>query len=84
MVWESQDEYFNPLFAERTIIHGHRPIKIDHCKKQISENRRVIKIDTGCVYKEKIGFGKLTAIELYSKKLFSVQFHIFSYSRIAN
>jgi serine/threonine protein phosphatase 1 len=72
MVWESRVEYFNPLLAEKIIIHGHRPITMDLCIKQITEKQRVINIDTGCVYKEKIGYGKLTAMELYSKKLFSI------------
>jgi serine/threonine protein phosphatase 1 len=72
MVWECQVEYFNPLFAGKTIVHGHRPIMVNFCKEQISTNRQVINIDTGCVYKEKAGYGKLTAIELYSKKLFSI------------
>ncbi len=72
LVWESQVEYLNPLLAEKTIIHGHRPITIEYCEKQINKTKQVINIDTGCVYKEKVGYGKLTAIELYSKKLFSV------------
>ncbi len=72
MVWECQVEYLNPLLAEKTIIHGHRPITIEYCEKQIDEKKQVINIDTGCVYKEKVGYGKLTAIELYSRKLFSV------------
>jgi len=50
----------------------HRPITIGYCEMQINENKQVINIDTGCVYNEKVGFGKLTAIELYSKKLLSV------------
>jgi serine/threonine protein phosphatase 1 len=72
MVWKSQNAYLNPLLSNKTIIHGHRPITVDFCKKQIEEKQQVINIDTGCVYKEKIGYGKLTAIELYSKKLFSI------------
>ncbi len=72
MVWESQVEYLNPLLAGKTIIHGRRPIINEYCEKQIFENKQVINIDTGCVYKENAGYGKLTAIELYSKKLFSV------------
>jgi serine/threonine protein phosphatase 1 len=72
MIWESQVAYSNPLLVGKTIIHGHRPITIDFCKNQINDKQQVINIDTGCVYKEKIGYGKLTAIELYSKKLFSI------------
>ena len=72
MVWKSQVEYLNPLLAGKTIIHGHRLITVEHCEKLKNENKQVINIDTGCVYNEKVGYGKLTAIELYSKLLFSV------------
>ncbi len=72
MLWESQVEYSNPLLARKTIIHGHKPIAIKYCEEQINENKQVINIDTGCVYKEKVGYGKLSAIELYARKLFSV------------
>ncbi|MDA3912132.1 MAG: metallophosphoesterase family protein [Bacteroidales bacterium] len=72
MVWKSQNAYLNPLLSNKTIIHGHRPITVDFCKKQIEDKQQVINVDTGCVCKEKIGYGKLTAIELYSKKLFSI------------
>jgi len=72
MIWKSQATYSNPLLVDKIIIHGHRPITIDLCKKQLDENKQVINIDTGCVYKEKVGYGKLTAIELFSKMLFSV------------
>lgn len=72
MVWESKFKYLNPVLTEKIIIHGHRPITFENCVKQINENMQVINIDTGCVYKDKVGFGKLTSIELYSKKLFSV------------
>ncbi len=37
MVWKIQVEYFNPLLAEKTIIHGHKPISVKNCEKQISE-----------------------------------------------
>lgn len=72
MVWKSQVTYSNPLLIERTIIYGHRPVTVDFCEKQIEDKPQVINVDTGCVYKEKIGYGMLTAIELYSKKLFSI------------
>ncbi|WP_075591257.1 metallophosphoesterase family protein [Labilibacter marinus] len=72
MIWKSQATYSNPLLSDKIIVHGHRPITIKHCKKQLDENAQVINIDTGCVYKEKVGYGKLTAIELYSKMLFSI------------
>lgn len=70
MIWKSQAVYSNPLFADKVIVHGHRPLTIELCMKQLDQHKQVINIDTGCVYKEKAGYGKLTAIELYSKKLF--------------
>lgn len=72
MVWNSQKRYSNPLLSEKTIIHGHRPITLNFCSRQIENNPKVINIDTGCVYKESADYGKLTAIELYSQKLFSI------------
>lgn len=72
MVWNSQVAYSNPLLIEKTIIHGHRPITMELCMNQINNRQQVINIDTGCVYKGKIGYGKLSAIELSSKKLFSI------------
>ena len=72
MIWRCHVTYSNPLLVEKTIIHGHKPITLDLCKKQIEDKHHVINIDTGCIYKEKVGYGKLTAIELKSKKLFSI------------
>ncbi len=72
MVWNSQKRYSNPLLSEKTIIHGHRPITLNFCSQQIENNPKVINIDTGCVYKGSTDYGKLTAIELYSQKLFSI------------
>ena len=72
MVWETQHSYSNPLLLEKTIIHGHKPNTLDFCKQQLKDKQQVINIDTGCVYNDKIGYGKLTAIELYSKTLFSM------------
>lgn len=72
MIWKSQATYSNPLLADKIIVHGHRPITMELCKKQLDKSKQVINIDTDCVYKEKVDYGKLTAIELYSKILFSI------------
>lgn len=72
MIWKSAQSYKNTLLSGKTIIHGHRPINLELCKKQVENKQQVINIDTGCVYKDKFGYGNLTAIELYSKELFSV------------
>jgi hypothetical protein len=72
MIWESRLSYENPLLSGKTIIHGHRPKTISYVKKLISENSKVIPIDTGCVYEKEIGYGNLSALEVNSMTLFSV------------
>jgi serine/threonine protein phosphatase 1 len=72
MIWESRPSYENPLLSGKTIIHGHRPKTISYVKKLISENSKVIPIDTGCVYEKEIGYGNLSALEVNSMTLFSV------------
>ncbi|WP_052444743.1 metallophosphoesterase family protein [Flammeovirga sp. OC4] len=64
MLWKSQKAYSNPLLSKKIIIHGHQPISIERCKKQIENNNQVINIDTGCVYSHNINHSKLTSIEL--------------------
>jgi serine/threonine protein phosphatase 1 len=72
MIWENHQVYLNPLLNRSTIIHGHRPKKIEFVEKLISENSRVIPIDTGCVYSKEEGYGYLSALEVNSMKLISV------------
>lgn len=72
MIWTCRGKYSNPILRDKTIIHGHSPILESSCQRRIQENNPVINIDTGCVYSEKIGYGRLSAIELYSGKLLSV------------
>ena len=72
MVWECSPVYKNPLLKERTIIHGHRPKKIEFVKQVISEKSNVIPIDTGCVYEKEMGYGNLSALEINTMTLISV------------
>ena len=72
MIWTCRKKYSNPILRDKIIIHGHSPISESSCKKRIQENDPVINIDTGCVYSDKIGYGSLSAIELYSEKLLSI------------
>ncbi|MGE5406503.1 MAG: metallophosphoesterase family protein, partial [Methanosarcina sp.] len=71
MIWIRKEDYKNPVLAGRVIIHGHTPITVEECRRNLLSSKKVINIDTGCVYKE-AGMRKLTAIELNSGKLFSV------------
>jgi serine/threonine protein phosphatase 1 len=72
MIWESRTLYRNPLFSGKTIIHGHRPNRIENLNKLISEKASVISIDTGCVYDKEMGYGILTALEVNTMTLYSI------------
>lgn len=72
MIWECKENYKHPSLKNKTIVHGHSPISETLCKEKLQRNNQVINIDTGCVYTGKVGYGKLTAIELYSRVLFSI------------
>ncbi|MEA1876584.1 MAG: hypothetical protein U9N86_06935 [Bacteroidota bacterium] len=56
----------------RTIVHGHCPVKVSDHANRILKQPRVINIDTGCLYKDKEGFGSLSAYECYEKELYFV------------
>jgi serine/threonine protein phosphatase 1 len=72
MIWECRMQYNNPVFAGKTIIHGHRPKTPDYVKRLISEKSQVIPIDTGCVYEKELGYGYLSALEVNSMTLLTV------------
>lgn len=71
MLWECPKSYSHPRLAGRTIVHGHRPLTPDQCARQVADEQ-VINLDTGCVYKQYPGYGRLTGVELHSKVIFSV------------
>ena len=73
MIWECRTFYNNPELRTKTIIHGHRPKKPEFIEKLISENSRVIPIDTGCVYVDEQGYGYLSALDVGAMKLISVE-----------
>lgn len=70
MIWIRTENYTNPLFTGRTIVHGHNPVSIWECRENVDSGNNVINIDTGCVYPHYEGYGKLTAIELGTRRLF--------------
>ena len=72
MIWKCKESYNNPLLANKTVVHGHNPININQCKTIVSSKHRVINIDTGCVYKDKLGFGKLTAYDCNNHQIYFV------------
>lgn len=72
MIWESVESYKNPVFSGKTIIHGHRPKKIEYIKELIRRKSNFIPIDTGCVYGAGMGYGFLSALEVNTMQLISV------------
>jgi len=72
MIWKCREKYKHPSLQDKTIVHGHCPISELLCKERLRSNNQVINIDTGCVYGEFSGYGKLTALELHSMVLFSI------------
>jgi serine/threonine protein phosphatase 1 len=73
MIWECRSTYENPELRDKTIIHGHRPKRLEVIRKLISEKSKVIPIDSGCVYEKEMGYGYLSALEVGTMKLFSVE-----------
>lgn len=69
MLWNCKESYTNPLLAHKTIIHGHNPISVSKCKKSVFSKFDVINIDTGCVYSDKEGFGRLTGYDCYNERI---------------
>ncbi len=63
MLWKCKESYNNPLLADKTVVHAHNLISAVKCHDRVKSKHSVINIDTGCVYKDKDGFGRLTAYE---------------------
>ena len=72
MLWKCKESYTNPLLVNKTIIHGHNAISVSKCEERVLSRHYVINIDTGCVYKEYEGFGRLTAYECNTQSILFV------------
>jgi len=72
MLWKCKESYTNPLLSEKTIVHGHNPIRVSKCEERVLHGHHVINIDTGCVYKDNEGFGWLTAYDFNNQRILFV------------
>lgn len=72
MLWSRNTFYKHPLLIDKIIVHSHTPITKIQCQELVTTRKQTINIDTGCVYSDIEGLGFLTALELFSYKLFSV------------
>lgn len=70
MIWIRTENYTHPLLTAKTIVHGHNPVTVTECSQNVASGSNIINIDTGCVYSNYEDYGKLTAIELNTRKLF--------------
>lgn len=69
MIWKCRQKYMHPLLKDKIIVHGHCTIPAKTCDERIKMKDRVINLDTGCVYSDYKGYGRLTAIELHSREI---------------
>lgn len=72
MLWKCKETYTNPLLSDKTIVHGHNPVRVAICEDRVLANHSVINIDTGCVYKDSEGYGRLTAYDCIHQRILFV------------
>ena len=72
MLWKCKESYTNPLLLAKTIVHGHNPVSVSKCEERVLAKHHIINIDTGCVYKDNEGFGRLTAYDCNNKRILFV------------
>ena len=72
MLWKCKETYTNPLLSDKTIVHGHNPVKFAICEERVLAKHRVINIDTGSVYKDNEGYGRLTAYDCNRQRILFV------------
>jgi serine/threonine protein phosphatase 1 len=72
MRWKCWVTYTNPLLSDKTIVHGHNPVRVAICEERVLAKHRVINIDTGCVYKDNDGYGRLTAYDCNRQRILFV------------
>ena len=72
MLWRCNESYTNPLLSDKTIVHGHNTVSVSKCEERAIHKHRVINIDTGCVYKDCEGYGRLTAYDCNRQRILFV------------
>ena len=70
MLWKCRNEYSNPTLKDKVIIHGHCTVSVNTCDERIRNNHDVLNLDTGRVYSGYSKYGRLTALELYTRTIY--------------
>lgn len=74
MLWVREFDYDAKKAGNRKIVHGHVPVTLDFLKECLAKpTLGFVPLDTGCVYKERIGQAYLSAYDFSSSALFSVK-----------
>lgn len=73
MLWlRKWEEKFNiGWLGDRTVIHGHSPVRTEEIESALEQNAKVVCIDNGCFVTSE-GYGKLGALHLESRKFITV------------
>ena len=69
MLWNCKENYSNLFLSDKTIVHGHNPVRVAICEERVLAKHSVINIDTGCVYKDREGYGRLAAFDCNCQKI---------------
>lgn len=69
MLWNCQESYTNTLLINKTIVHGHCLISVSKCEDRVASKLNTINIDTGCVFKNRDGYGTLIALDCYANRI---------------
>lgn len=72
MLWTREEDYNFEKAKGKTIIHGHTPTLPEQVKQDIKQHSKTICIDTGCVFNRIPDLGYLSALNLTTKELISV------------
>lgn len=67
-LWERSHLKATRLNWEKTVVCGHTPVT------EPINQERLINIDTGCVYHERRGFGRLTGVRLPEREFISIPY----------
>ena len=75
MLWIRDMKVDRKRTGDKLIIHGHTPTALARVKKNLSlaDKTGSVNIDTGCVLKNVPGYGFLSALEVSSMQLYSIE-----------
>ena len=75
MLWIRNMKVDKKRISNKIIIHGHTPTPLQVAKKNLALIQKAgsMNIDTGCVMKDYYGYGYLSALEVGTMQLYSVE-----------